>query len=536
MKPSRMLIAAGLVAALAFVEALHAVRYIRLDNDGMRFALVADQILAGRGLRSPLIPFSLRPDSLGTVLYTEQGPFLSILYAVMGGVRPGRVWPGQILNLCAHLATSLFSFLIARRIAGNIAGVAAGIVIAVSYPLLDPVGQFWSEAVYIAFAMMTVGMLQAAREENRGWRSFVGSGIAAACAYATRFIGCALLPIFFWESLFSWRRTGRRAAVRTILLTVPLPLLVITVLLTRNCVLMGSIRGVWFPHTERSWSETLRGIIEMNREQFDISIPGVRVTLAFLLLIIPGAALLWPPGGALRIARLFARGLDLVLITIVCYTAALAHALADTQPNYEIRYVAPLTPLLWITAIVVIARGWNCLTQRGMRRLASAGIALSLILIIIGETERSWRLLPHHAPSGDYGFESGACQWVVAHNRKGSLVVTNTPCMLAFFSGIHTVGLPLRHPWLAFEKVPNDLERVLPEKMKEIGAEYLLLFRAIDGLPREEWSGVENGLPEDVWGRFISDLSRPLAGEKVKGFFVKVYECHEGVVYRMTER
>ena len=535
MKLSGMLIAAGLVAAIAFVEALHAVRYIRLDNDGMRFALVADQILMGRGLRKPVIAFSLRPDSLGTVPYTTQAPFLSILYAVMGGVRPGRVWPAQTLNLCVHLATSLLGFLIARRLAGDIAGAGAGICIAVSCPLLGLAGQFWSDELYIAFALATIYLLQAAKGKN-GWILRVGSGASAACAFATRFIGATLVPLFLWDGFLLWRRSGWRTAARMIVMTVALPLCVIGVLFTRNYLITGTIRGDLLPHTGRTWSETLRCIIEMNNEQFDISVPGVRITLAFLLLILPGTALLCSLRGRREIARLFACGLDMVLISAVCYAGELAHALRDTQPSYEVRFVAPLVPLIWIVAIAMITRGWGVLMRRGWRNVAYAGIILSMVLIIAGETERSWRLLPHHAPSGDYGFESGACQWVVAHNRKGSLVVTNTPCMLSFFSGIHAVGLPLKHPWLSWQKIPDGMERVLPEKMKEVGAEYLLLLRAIDGLPREEWSGVENGLPEDIWGRFISDLSRPLAAEKGKGSFVKVYECPEGVVYRMTER
>ena len=150
----------------------------------------------------------------------------------------------------------------------------------------------------------------------------------------------------------------------------------------------------------------------------------------------------------------------------------------------------------------------------------------------MGEARRSFDNLPRTSPSGDYGTTIGAYTYVTARSGPGSIIVTNTPSMVSFFSGVPTVCLPYRHPWLAWQKIPDDIDRVLPEKMKQIGADYLLLLRVIDGLPREEWIGLENGLPEDVWGKFIADISR---GEDVSKELEKVYECPRGVVYKLRD-
>ena len=533
----RTVSASCLVVLTALLAGGRAACYIRLDNDGMRYALVADQILKGRGLRIPITFYPMlltsSPDSTGTMPVTNNPPLLPIAFAAMGGVRPGCIWTAQVVNVCAHIASSLFSFLITRRMAVVLAGTMAGLLVAVALPLLTLVGQVWSEALFISFFIITIGLLQASRMKGEKGGLLLGSGCTASGAFLTRWIGVTLVPLFVWESLVAFRRGGIKQGGRTAVLTLTLPVVVISSFLTRNYRIMGSTHGLWEkPGPPQSWIGHVLGFGGRLQELLDLTVPGARVTTVFGLLVVPVAILIFSRKWRPEIGRIFASGLDLVLLAAVFYMVGCAHSLATILMYYDPRFSAPLYPLISIAGVTLIASGWDALRDGRFRRCAAVGLAVSLSICVMGEARRSFDNLPRTSPSGDYGTTIGAYTYVTARSGPGSIIVTNTPSMVSFFSGVPTVCLPYRHPWLAWQKIPDDIDRVLPEKMKQIGADYLLLLRVIDGLPREEWIGLENGLPEDVWGKFIADISR---GEDVSKELEKVYECPRGVVYKLRD-
>lgn len=523
MKELKSNIAVGAVILVALLAAARTAYYIQLDNDGMRYGLVADQILLGRGLRKPVmfndLHFATPLDSFGTVPYTTQQPLLPVLYALMDGVRPGRLWPGQILNVCAHVLISLFSFMIARRLAGTVAGVASGIIVALSYPLLRVVGHLWTEALFIALVMVTIKLLQASRMRSPGWGYLLGSSAAAAAAFATRSIGVALVPLFLWEAVVAWRRGGLRPAIRTLLITVPVPLIVIAALWSRNFLLTGTIRGDWLPDTGRSWIVGLTGFMGVTVNQFGVYGLCLRAALSAILFGIPCTALLFLPKGKTEISNLWREGLDLVLLAAICYIVVIAHSLAGSQAVFEIRFAAPLVPLIIITAVVVVVRGWNILGEIRLRRLTSFCLLGSLLLIGTGEAVRSFKLLPKDAETLFWYRESYWCKWMVSHCEPGSIIVTNVPCRVPFFSGIAALRPPYRghNP---FKRIPHNMDEILPRKMKEIGAKYILLV--------DVW----NGLPEEHWGEFMAALSRR---EPISDRFTIVQEWPGSVVYELKE-
>lgn len=542
MKSIRICGAAWLIAVLALAAGLRSAYYIRLDNDGMRFALVADQILKGNGLKLSAygaVPRGLgpSPDSSGLWPDIWQMPLLSVSYALLGGVRPGRVWPAQAVNVLAHLVASLCAFHIARRCAGIVAGMGTGALVAFSFPLLSLVGQMWTETLFIAFVMTTVCMLQASRLAPPHWPYLASSGLVAGAACETRNPGVALIPLFIYESCIVLFRKGWRPAARLLCLGALPPIIVIGAWAGRNAFLYSSPIGFARAAPERGWTDALREMLVQLVEQLGFNEPGWRTTLTFLLLAIPACALLLSPGRRCEAVRMLGRGLDLPLAAATCYMGALVIALTVAFPVFEARFAAPLIPLFAIVAVVIIARGWNAVRKRGARKIAVIGLTVSVAVIVGGEASRSYLLLPHTLSSGVYGSESECVKWVLAHNSPKKAVVTNAPYMVAFFTGMTTVGLPYCHPWLSFERLPADLDRRIPEWMRQIGAEYLLLLRVVDGLPQEEWGKVREGLPEKVWGEFIARLSRPapVPPPRWQERLMRIYECPDGVVYRLSD-
>lgn len=527
--------AAGLVILAALLAGGRAAYYIRLDNDGMRYALISTQILLGRGIATPatlsvypsLFP---DPDAFGNTPATWQPPLLPAVYALLGGVRPGRIWPAQAVNLLAHLVTAIASFLIARRLGGDLAGLAAGLFVALSYPLLDLAGHFWTEPLSIAFFTLSVAVLQASRVARSPARLQLCSGLSATAAGAARWTGVGLFPMLLWDACLSSAGRGARAALRAAARTVLIPLAVMAALFTRNYLCTGTLRGESLAPTGRTWGEVAYGVAADSRDLFDLQVPGTRAAAAFALCVVPllGLILSGSPGRALR--GLLREGLDLVLLAALGYLGVIVVMYRVSVPYFEPRIVAPVVPLVLVTVAVLMARGWRAIGERWGARVGSAGFLAALVLIGAAEAGRSFRLLPCTFPGADYGFDIPSCRWALTHCPPGSILVTNAPYMVSFFGGVPTVSPPYRPGCNPFERTPATTEEELVSDMRRIGARYLLLLRITDGLSREEWADYRGGLPAKDWGVCVATLSR---GKAVSDKLVKVHECPLGVVYRV---
>jgi hypothetical protein len=508
------MLAGTVVSLVAAAAGLHAVRYIRFDNDGMRYALVSTQILRGRGITTPATLSAYRAtfprfDSFGNTPATWQPPLLPAVYALLGGVLPGRLWPAQAVNLFAHILTAVLAFSIARRLGGTLAGLGAGLPVALSYPLLDMDGRFWSEPLFIAMFTASIRALQAARDGRQRARFEIRSGLAAAAACATRWMGISLAPMLLWNALRAIPTIGLRAALRSAAYTMVPSFAITALLFTRNYLLDGTFRGAVLAPTGRGWGEVARGVVSNYAELFDLQVPGARVAAAFALCAMPVLGMILMGDAGREARRLFRRGLDLVLLALFGYVVMIACAYRGGQPYFETRIAAPIIPLIWIAVAAVMAGGWHAIGEKAGPRLAAAGFAGTILLIGAAEAERSGTLLPRTPPSGDYGFESAFCQWAVAHHPPGSVLMTDAPFMVSFFGDIPTVSPSFKSRGPTRSKdPPAGTEEALVQDMRRFNARYLLMLRVVDGLCREEWGDSSRGLPADVWGDCIAMLSR----------------------------
>lgn len=523
------LIAIAVVVVVALGAGLSATRSLILAVDSQRYAMVSQQLCLGRGLRCPVFDLGDRPDSSGTVAFTVQPPLLPIALAGMGGVTPTRLWPARALNVASLVVTCVFSFLIASRLGGRAAGVFAGIAVAVSTPLLSAARYLSTESLFIAFFVASIGCLQASRYARPRWCFLLGSGVAAAAATATRYAGVALLPLFFWEAVVAWKRIGRRRARMVTFLTVPLPLVCLAALWTRNALFTGHVWGFSEPTGQpmagkRSLIESFQGMIAIAAAQFGIWAFNLKAAIKTALAVILIGA---PTGIAAARGRhltadkpgLLERGLDIVLVAAVAYFGLLTYVQWTQQVVFEYRYATPLVPLLLVAIVSTVARGWQGLRSTRFRHWAHLALVSTLTLIVLYGAGQSLKWF--------MGTEEQVCKvpttqtykWLVTNAEHGAVIATNQPFSVSFFTGHSTLSLPNRsfNPWML---IPQDMDELLPNEMSMVGAKYLVIFS-----PRE-------GLRADHCGPFVAALS---SRKPVSERLTMIWNCADGVVYELKQ-
>ncbi len=466
----------------AFVVAIHAVHDLGMAPDSMRYALVADQMLSGRGLRVPIIWFQrspITPDSFGTVPFLCQPPLLPAFLAMLGGVTPDGLLAAQFLNIASHLIVVVFSFLIARKICGSLPGAVVGMSVAFSFCLVHSLNFLCSDPLFIAFVAVAVWSLVASRESSRKWEFAFLSGLMAAAAIGTRFCGVALLPMFIWEFVLEWKNKTIWSAIRLLSLSLSVPLIAITILAARNVLLSGSIRGFYQTDPGRSVFDAFYGFVFMTARQFGVNNIGLKMVSGILFLAIPIAAMFYFRSRK-SIYRAFGTGLDLVMLFVFSYTGLLTYAMANYQPVFESRFAAPLIPFCLILLVVALDLGWRSMQGGHLGTLAKYGRIMAITLVLV-YTVREYSLhpkdnsLPVWRNFNQAFLSSDTYKWITEHCSSGSVIATNGAFNVAFFAKCPTLRLPSRS-WNKLIDLPNDMDSRLPQRMSEVGARYLVIF------------------------------------------------------------
>lgn len=526
-----------MVLACALASALFAVRMIRVSNDSMWYALVADQVRQGHGLRLPAFYLSETPDEFGTVPFTYQPPLLPVVLAALGGISADRMWPWIVLNVLAHMATAAVVVAIARRFGGWSVGLVAGLIVCISYPQLHVVRALWSEPLFIALFMLAVWSLVVSRTADRSGRWQLGSGIAAAAALLTRYAGVAIVPVCFYEAAVTWRREGIRAGMATLARTALPSVLCLAFLFGRNALLTGYIRGFGQASPDRSLLGMFVGTGRMMLGQFGLwgldARTVLRAALGVALLIGPTAALFFTARGRNKVGDYVRGGLDLVAVFAAAYVGLITYAMMGGLPDFELRFGAPIAPLVVIGFVVVLANGWGVLSATTGRAAARVALAASLILVGLHAVTQSVTRV-HAARGVSFNIvRTESFRWLTEHAAPGEPVATNAAVKVAFlgkrpalrpqvsygyteYLQLQMNGVPAswRH-WA----VPEDMILAIAQKMEQVGARYLVLFCG------------EEGLPASHWGEQVAALSR---GEDVPTMFTEVRRYPDGVIYALT--
>jgi hypothetical protein len=487
----------------------------------MRFGLVSQQILSGNGIRVPIIRLEDNYVPInGAIPFLDQMPLMPILFAMLGGIAPHNYLPAQIINLISHVLISILTFLLMKKVYDN-KGIAllTGILVSVSYPVLKRTNHISSEPIFVALIVAVLYFLILSRNPDRYRRNlFIASGCAGA-AILVRNAGIVLILLFFWEAFILIKNKRSESKYVSTILAISMPVIITAAMFVRNYIISGSLRGFNQASPERSYLDAITGTMETIFQQFQLG----KNSIVLIILFIVFFTLYVLINANLRkdLLKLFNAGLDLIIVFIVSYTALICLTMAKQQWRYELRYVFPLVPFLFIIGILMIVLVWGRIKFKRFSKLSLVGMILSLSIITFGNCYKTFLNLPYFFSNqmNQYQYSilhSCTYKWIKENYGGNTIIVTNKAFHLGFFGGYSAIALPHKRFNIAIP-IPDDMESVLPDRMTRFGARLIALFE---------------GAEKQYDGSYIARLfNKRESNEK----FDLIYECSDGVVYNLKE-
>jgi len=515
----RWLMVAMVLTVTAAAMSGHAVRDIKLRYDTLRYALVADQVVAGNGIRLSVLPHWQQHDPSGLTPFTIQPPGYPLALAALGSVRLDRIWPGQVINIIGHVVIVWCVWLITWRLAGFWIGAAAGLFAAICYPLLFVASMMLSEVMYIAMSMgCLLGVVMAQSSDRRGaW--LVVAALAAAGAVATRLSGIALLPVLAWQVLVALRRGGWRAIFSSVAVLVA-ALVMLALLLARNWVYSGELRGFPVAAQDRSLQGAITGTLPVLSKLLSLNIASIKSLVLIIWVILTIVVFLGRKrsGGEAQVWR---SGLNMVVLAAVSYYGFLLSAFMRYVPYFEPRYFVPLTPMLVIVLFVALAKGWGPLAVAGWPGAGKAALIGSILYCLAFGGYDTLARWPERARIPDKREIISRTMRVMAPLQDrllpGERIASNREMEIAFATGRPTMRLPEVRPNFDWEW-PEDYPRWLSDRMAGSGTRYLVLVAPV------------KGLDEYRWGRWLAALSQR---EDAEPPFTRTWQLPDGVIYEL---
>jgi hypothetical protein len=508
--------------ALPFLIALLAVKNIKISPDAMRFGLVSQQILDGNGIRVPIMRLEDHYIPVnGTIPFLDQMPLLPILFALLGGVSSQNLLPAQIINVISNVAISVLTFLVMRNIFGcnQWFALLTSVLVSFSLPLLWLTNHICSDLLFIAFvaASLYLVMLSRKNDYHRFNRNILTAGIIASLAVLTRNAGIALIPVMLWEVFIFARYKKHKSKYLSTIIAMVLPLMTIGAMFLRNLIVSGSLRGFNEPIPERSYMEAFTGTLEMIFKQFQLGTNGIFFILLFSMLFIIYLII----NAQLReqILTYFKTGLDSILVFMLSYAMLIVLTMATQQWRFELRYVSPLVPFLFMTFIIMILSAIESIKLQKLYKLSLCGIILFLSIITFSNFYKSFLNLSELLNKQEKAYSilnSCTYNWLTSSYKRDTIIATNRPFHLSFFGGYSAIALPHKrfNPGI---QVADDMASVLPERMSKLGSQVIALFEAAE---------------EQYEGDYITRLFN---NRKTNDKFVLVHECSDGVVYELRQ-
>jgi len=510
----------SILIIFSVLSASFAVKNIKISPDSMRFGLVSQQILSGNGIRVPIIRLEDNYVPVnGAIPFLDQMPLLPILFALLGGVTSQNFLPAQIVNLISHVVISLFTYLIMKNLCNKGVALLTGILVSFSYPLLWLTNHICTDPLFIALTAAALYFLILSRDTNycRFSRNFFIAGIFASAAILTRNAGIAIIPVFLWEAFVLVKNKRPESKYPFTILTIALPVITTTAIFIRNYIISGSLRGFNDTIPERSYLSAFKGTIEMIFKQFQLGKNGVILIVLFVMLFI--IYVLTNAHLRKEVLKHFNMGLDSIIVFILSYTALIGLTMAKQQWRFELRYVSPLVPFLFISCIFMIVFVLDSVKFKGFSKLSLCGMILFLSVITLGNFYKTFLNLPEFLNKQEKVYSilsSCTYKWLTKSYGKDIMIATNRPFHLSFFGGYSTIALPHKrfNPGI---HVPDNMASVLPERMSKLGAQVLALFEEAE---------------ERYEGSYVTELFNK---RETNDKFILAHECSDGVVYTLTQ-
>jgi hypothetical protein len=501
--------------------ALFAVRNIKISPDSMLYSLMSQEILSGNGLKIPVIKlFDNYIPVNGKVPYPEEAPLLSIVFALLGGVSHDNFLPAQIINSISLIAISLFIFLIMNKLHNNMSiSFITAILVSISFPILNVMNHIWTEPLFIAFSISTLYFMILSRQNAQSgfYKNIFTAGILATLAFLTRFSGLFLIPGFYWITLIMIKNKESVLKYSSSIFSSMLPLIAAGIIFIHNYTITSNIYGWEPPPFKRSFIDALTVTIQMIFQQFPLGRKFILLIVLFIFLFI--LLIILNIGNSRQEFRKYLNiGLDLAIILGISYIVLIALALSKSQPIFEVRFVFPLVPFLFVIFISCIVFFWKTIQSIGYRKLSLLGLVLSLVIVTSVNCYKTYlrhrRFLAHKEESHYSVLKTSTYKWTKEHYGKSTIITTNRAYPLSFFGGYTTVALPHKR-FMPTTVVPENMEIILPERMSRFGSRVLVLFEKAE---------------EKYDGRYITKLFYHRKNDKN---FRLIREFEDGVIYEL---
>ncbi len=505
---------------LSILAALPAVLNIKISPDSMIYSLMSQEVLSGNGMQIPIIKLVENYIPIkGTIPYPEEGQLLPLLFALLGGVTPQNFLPAQIINVISHVVISVFTFLLMRKIHDNKGyALLTGILVSLAYPMLWNAHHMITESLFTAFTVVVLYFLVLSRhcENNRFIRNIFLASMCASLAIFTRFPGVTLIPVFFWEALILLKSNSKKSKyISAALATIP-PIITVGILFIRNYLHSGTIFGWNPPPFERSYLDAFTGTMNMIFKQFSLGARPVTLITIFAILFI--LYIIVNTNSRRELSKYVHSGLDLVIVFIASYASLIIIAMAKSQSVYELRFVSPLVPYLFILCIIIIVFIWETVRLKGFSKLSLCGIIISLAIITFGNCYKSYQR------SGEFFYKQASRYsilksptyiWIKENYGEDTIIATNRPYEFSFFGGYSTMVFPHRR----FDKNYriDNIGLILPGRMSAIGSRVLALFDKVE---------------EPYEGKYLAELFNK---RESNDNFTLIREFSDGVVFELRE-
>lgn len=512
----------GILLISAILPALLAVKNIRISPDSMVYALISQEIASGHGIKIPMI-YDLRDNFVfidGSVPYLGEPPLLPILFALLGGVTPQSFLVVQIINVISHAVTTIFTFLLMKRLYNNkLIALLTGMLVSISFPLLWDANRMLTESLFIALTAAMLYFLILSRYSDRyhAIGFFFIASICNSAAVLTRFAGVGLIPVFFWGTFISVKNNSIKLRNVFTILIMTIPLITVGLLFSITYIISGTIFGWDPPPPGRSYLSALAGTINMIFFQFHLDTRALTLITAFMVLFI--ICIIVSSNMRRELSKYFHSGLDLIIVFIISYTALISIAMTKTQTFFELRFMHPLVPFLFIFCIIAIVAVAEIIRFKDFSTLSLCGMILSLGIITFGNCYKTYLNLGYlsHKDEGHYLIlDYSTYKWIKENYGEDVIITTNKPYHLSFFGGYSTIRLPHKR----FEKntpIPDNMETFLPDRMSKFGSRALVLFGEID----EQYEG--------------SYLAKLFNKREDDDNFALIRTFSDGVVYQLKE-
>ncbi|RJR19640.1 MAG: hypothetical protein C4581_04680 [Nitrospiraceae bacterium] len=506
-----------LMIIIAAVAASLAVDNIKLSTDSLRYGLISQQILSGNGIRIPAIRLedNYIPVS-GAIPYLEQPPLLPILLALLGSVTPDSFFPAQLLNMVCHIVSTVFTFLIMVKLYDNkIIGLLTGTLVSFSYPMLKLTQNIISEPLFIALTVAAVYFLVLLRTSNQFQfgRLIVVASFFATASIMTRWAGVSLIGLFLVEFLILVKNKRPEAMKLSTYIAIAMPIVATIALFTRNYIISGTIRGINQPSPGRTYINAITGTIRMIFEQFQLGTYAIiliaLLLTAFIILVLVRVNL------RKESLKLFNSGLGSIIFFMLTYITLIIITMAEKQAQFEVRYVSPLVPFLFVCLILITVLIWKEIEFKAFSKLSLIGTTLSLSIIVSGNFYKTFVHIPDFSYKQEKVYSilnSCTFKWVKDNYDITRLITTNKPYHLSFFGGYSTIITPhSKFDWNI--KVPVGMESLLPIRMNKIGSQVLVLFEPVE---------------EPYDGSYLANL---FVKRETDDTFTLAHKCADGAVY-----